>query len=73
MTNRTNTESTYLVNCAKKKTTYWEGYNEARRVRNYLRDQGIAPECRVVAYTRGYAIQERISGPYWYMPEGKFM
>lgn len=71
--NRYNTDSTYFTNCHRKQTTYWEGYLEARKVANYLRDQGIAPECRVVSFERGFAIQKRISGPYWFMPESKFL
>ena len=74
MTNRSNTESVYLINCDKKQTTYWEGYKEAQRVRQYLITQGLAPtECRIVGFQRGYAIQERISGAYWFMPAGAFV
>jgi len=31
---------------------------------------GLYPEARVIAYDRGFAVQYRISGPYW--PELEF-
>jgi len=48
-------------------TTYFKDYKEAREKADSL---GVE---RIIAYSLGWAIQKRISGPYWNEILNKFM
>lgn len=46
-----------------KGVAYFHTWMDAWQIRKKLKAQ--YPEANVVAYTRGYAVQYRISGPYY--------